>query len=73
MGVIEFIAAVNTPENRTEAMFPSPVKRTVKQLSAVLKLVLHFALKEQDLWLISKTEGLFLARRAFDPNLSLRL
>lgn len=42
-------------------------KRSVKQLSKILQLVLHSALKEQDVWLISKTaktEGLFLARRA---------
>lgn len=34
------------------------------QLSKFLQLVLHPALKEQDVWLISKTEALFLARRA---------
>lgn len=34
------------------------------QLSKFLQLVLHPVLKEQDVWLIAKTEALFLARRA---------
>lgn len=68
--VIGFIVAVNTPDNPAEPIWQRalPLVRTeavdvsssAKHWSNILQLLLHAALEERGVWLVSKTEPLFL-------------